>query len=97
MPRSLASIVGVQAFGTADDLDFIGTSVLVGCSDTLLAEQGKTGEVLVYDSLNLGGGPVARFRIAPTTNEPADPGNPAWSPSTARGCTSRTTSPASTE
>ena len=71
--------------GSTTDLDFAGAPVLfkpLGCSDTLLAAQGKTGEVLVYDTVNVGGGPVARFRVAPTSPGPTDLGNPAWSPAT---------------
>lgn len=71
--------------GSADDLDFAGTPVLfkpLGCNDTLLASEGKAGQVVVYDTLNVGAGPIASFRISPTTSSPADIGNPAWSPST---------------
>jgi len=71
--------------GPTNDVDLSGTPVLFqpfGCSDTLLAEQGKTGELLVFDTLNVGGGPIARYRVSPTTKTPADLSSPAWSPST---------------
>ena len=89
LASDLSNVLGTNypggGVGSTDDLDFTGTPVLfkpIGCSDTLLAEQGKAGDLVVYDSLNLGGGPIGRFRLAPTDGTPTDLSNPAWSPAT---------------
>jgi hypothetical protein len=71
--------------GNESDVDFAATPIVfkpVGCGDALLAAEGKAGELLVYDTVNVNAGPIARFRISPTSSEAADIGNPAWSPST---------------
>ncbi|HEY0381485.1 MAG TPA: hypothetical protein VGC72_04750 [Candidatus Elarobacter sp.] len=67
------------------DVDFAATPVLfkpLGCSDTLVAAQGKAGELVVYDTRDLDVGPIARFRVAPTTDDISNIANPAWSPAT---------------
>jgi hypothetical protein len=85
----LSSLLGANdpngRVGNESDVDFAATPVLfkpVGCSDTLMAAEGKAGELLVYDTANVGAGPIGRFRISPTSSEAADIANPAWSPST---------------
>ncbi|HEY6235469.1 MAG TPA: hypothetical protein VIW69_10240, partial [Candidatus Elarobacter sp.] len=68
-----------------DDVDFEGTPVLfkpVGCTDTLAASHGKDGLLIVYDTANVGAGPIARYRTSPSTSEGVDLSSPAWSPLT---------------
>jgi len=71
--------------GATDDVDFQGTPVLfkpVGCADTLLASHGKNGLLIVYDTANIGAGPIARYRTSPSTSEGVDLSSPAYSPVT---------------
>ena len=71
--------------GNFDDVDFAATPVLfkpVGCTDTLLAAQGKGGEMVVYDTRDFSNGPVARFRVSPTSSDISNIANPSWSPAT---------------
>ncbi|HEV2740596.1 MAG TPA: hypothetical protein VGU66_18695 [Candidatus Elarobacter sp.] len=68
-----------------DDVDFEGTPVLfkpVGCTDTLAASHGKDGLLIVYDTANIGAGPIARYRTSPSTSEGVDLSSPAFSPLT---------------
>ncbi len=64
----LASDYPGFAFGPAAfDLDFSGTPVLfrpVGC-DELFAAEGKSGQLFVYDTSSVAGGPLQSFAVAP--------------------------------
>ena len=80
-----ANSPGYTFGGSSGDLDFAGTPVLfrpVGCTDTLVAAQGKAGELIVYDAQTIANGPIARIRLAPSTDQAGSIGNPAYSPAT---------------
>ena len=90
MPSDLGALLasnspGYTFGGSSGDLDFAGTPVLfrpAGCSDTLVAAQGKAGELIVYDTQTIANGPIARIRLAPSTDQAGSIGNPAFSPAT---------------
>ena len=76
---------GYNFGGATEDVDFEGTPVLfkpVGCTDTLAASHGKDGLLIVYDTANVGAGPIARYRTSPSSSEGVDLSSPAWSPLT---------------
>jgi PQQ-like domain len=71
---------------TANDLDVQGTPLVLtpngaGCS-TMLALQGKSGELNLYNENSLGSGPVQQYQLATTNGDDAYLGSPAYSPAT---------------
>jgi hypothetical protein len=71
---------------TVNDLDVQGTPLVVtpngaGCS-TMLALQGKSGELNLYNENSLGSGPVQQYQLATTDGDDAYLGSPAYSPAT---------------
>ncbi len=87
LSADLSTVLGSNypgfAFGPeAFDLDFAGTPVLfqpVGC-DTLSASEGKSGQLIIYDTRSVSSGPLTRFQLSRL----ASPyfGNAAYSPLT---------------
>lgn len=79
-----ANFPGFQFHGNSQDLDFSGTPVLfqpLGCN-VVSASQGKSGQVILYDTQRIGKGPVARFRFSESHYAGVYIGNPGYSPST---------------
>jgi hypothetical protein len=71
--------------GAAEDLDLSGTPMLFqpsGCSDPLLAVQGKSGYLLIYKRNNLGAGPIASFQFSWSAGYAHYTGVPAYSAQT---------------
>ena len=72
--------------GNSVDLDLNGTPVVfqpngAGC-DPLAAIQGKSGSLYIYDTTNVGGGPVAQYQLAPSSYADGFLGSPTYSPVT---------------
>ena len=71
---------------TVDDLDVQGTPLIfhpngAGCS-TMVALQGKSGELNLYNETSIGAGPVAQYQMSAPGSDDAYLGDPAYSPAT---------------
>ena len=71
---------------TVNDLDIQGTPLVfhpngTGCG-TMIAIQGKSGELNVYNEGSIAAGPAAQFQLAPPDSDDAYLGDPAFSPAT---------------
>jgi hypothetical protein len=66
------------------DLDFTGSPTLftpLGCPQ-LLGMQGKSGQLIFYNTAAIVAGPIATLRFSEASYEAAYLGNPGWSPNT---------------
>lgn len=75
-----------QYNGVSIDLDVQGTPLVVtpngaGC-DTMIAQQGKSGELTVYDESRLSAGFAAQYQLSPSTYSDGYLGDPAYSSAT---------------
>jgi hypothetical protein len=71
---------------TVNDLDIQGTPLVfrpngTGCG-TMIAIQGKSGELNVYNASSIASGPVAQYQLSPTNSDDAYLGDPAFSAAT---------------
>jgi outer membrane protein assembly factor BamB len=75
---------GFRGQNAAVDLDFTGSPMLftpLGCPQ-LLGMQGKSGQLIFYNTATIADGPVATFQLSEASYEAAYLGNPGWSPNT---------------
>jgi hypothetical protein len=66
----------------ASDIDVQGTPIVftpTGCG-TMLAGQGKSGELSMYDEASIANGPVAQYQMSPSSAHNYFIGEPAYSP-----------------
>jgi hypothetical protein len=72
--------------GTSVDLDLNGTPTIFtpggGVCDPLAAIQGKSGALYLYDTTEVGNGPIAQYQLAPSSYSDGFLGSPAYSPVT---------------
>ena len=71
-------------YAYSGNIDQQGTPVVftpLGCG-TMLAGQGKSGELSLYDESSLGSGPVAQYQMSPSSAAGQFIGEPAYSPAT---------------
>jgi hypothetical protein len=71
-------------YASASDVDEQGTPVVftpTGCG-TMLAVQGKAGQLTLYDETAIAKGPVAQFQMGPASGTDYFIGEPAYSPAT---------------
>jgi hypothetical protein len=76
--------VPLSFYASAGDVDEQGTPVVftpTGCG-TMLAVQGKAGQLTLYDETAIATGPVAQFQMGPASGTDYFIGEPAYSPAT---------------
>lgn len=80
--------IPASAFAQTGDLDVQGTPLVftpngAGCG-TMVALQGKSGELNFYNESQIASGPVAQYQLSPLTEDANDAylGDPAYSPAT---------------
>jgi hypothetical protein len=72
--------------GDSVDLDLDGTPAIFqpngAACDPLAAIQGKSGTLYLYDTTNVGGGPIGQYQLAPSSYSDGFLGGPSYSPVT---------------
>jgi hypothetical protein len=76
--------IAQSIYAVTGDLDQQGTPIVftpIGCP-TMVAGQGKSGELTLYDEASIATGPVAQYQMGPSSPNAYFIGEPAYSPAT---------------